>query len=84
MRTRYATKRDALADGWRSISSSDTDISGLGYGGASMFGYKFRSPDGQTSTTIMLTEDKNKLGRPGAWAEMMRVEPVESTGETSE
>ena len=72
-RTRYATYAEAQADGWRRVNrSTDRDVSGIGYGGVAMFGYTFESPDGQTSTTIRLTDERNKLGRPGCVVEMFR------------
>ena len=72
-RTKYATYADAIADGWRRINrNTDTDISGVGAQGESMFGYRFRAPDGQESTTISLGEERNKLGRQGCWVEMFR------------
>ena len=72
-RTRYATYADAIADGWRRINRrTDIDISGVGPQGETMFGYRFRAPDGQESTTISLTDEPNTLGRNGCCAEMFR------------
>jgi hypothetical protein len=72
---RYATLADAEADGWRRVNhSTDRDVSGIGYGGATMFGYAFEAPDGQRSQTVTLSEEKNKVGGPGAFREMFRVD----------
>lgn len=66
---RYATYAEAEADGWRRINhSTDRDVSGL-----NMRGYVYQAPDGTLSETITLTEERNKLGRPGAFAAMIRV-----------
>lgn len=77
-KTRYATIKDAEADGWRRVRhGSDRDVSGIGYGGVTMFGYDFESPSGQRSTTVSLYGEKNKLGRLGCFIEMFRVEDDE-------
>lgn len=66
--TRYATYAEAQADGWRRVNrSTDRDVSDVG-----SFGYHYQAPDGQLSTTISLSEERNKLGRPGCVAEMFR------------
>lgn len=67
-RTIYATFQDAQADGWRRVNRrTDLDISG-----GNSFGYEYQSPDGQRSTTIMLTQERNKLGTFGCVAQMFR------------
>lgn len=67
-RTRYATIQEAQADGWRRVNrKADRDISG-----GNFFGYVYKSPDGQTSTTITLTQDRNRLGQLGCCVEMFR------------
>jgi|688.fasta_scaffold2390226_1 hypothetical protein len=67
-RTRYATFQEAQADGWRRVNRrTDRDVSG-----GNFFGYKYESPDGQESTTIALTQERNKIGRLGCYVEMFR------------
>jgi hypothetical protein len=67
-RTRYATVQEALADGWRRVNHrTDRDASGGNY-----IGYKYQSPDGQETTTIFLTKERNKIGQLGCCVEMFR------------
>lgn len=67
-RTSYATFQEAQADGWRQVNrKTDRDISGENF-----FGYEYQSPDGQESTTIRLTQERNKIGRLGCFVEMFR------------
>jgi hypothetical protein len=71
-RTRYATRAEAIADGWRSLNRrTDRDISG-----GNFMGYLYQSPDGQQSTQVWFTEEKNRLGQPGCFAQMFRDEPT--------
>lgn len=66
-RTRYSTFQEAQADGWRRVNrKADRDISG-----GNSFGYQYQS-DGQTSTTIALTNERNTMGRLGCFVEMFR------------
>ena len=67
-RTSYATFQDAQADGWRRVNRrTDRDISG-----GNLFGYEYQSPDGEESTTITLTQERNKIGGLGCCVEMFR------------
>ena len=67
-RTRYSTRTEAEADGWRSINRlTDRDITEHPF-----FGYDYLAPDGQPSTTIYLAEATNAIGRRGAFTEMFR------------
>jgi hypothetical protein len=67
-RTNYTTIEEAQADGWRRVNrKTDRDISGGNY-----FGYEYQSPDGQTSTTISLSMERNKIGGLGCCAQMFR------------
>lgn len=67
-RTVYATFQQAQADGWRRIDhKTDRDISG-----GDSFGYKYESPDGHTSTTIIFTKECNKMEFPGCCVQMFR------------
>lgn len=71
MRTIYRTFSEAKADGWRHVShSTDRDTSGR-----NAFGCAYRSPDGQLSTTVVLTAERNRLGGPGCCAQMFRTTP---------
>ena len=73
-RTRYATRAEALADGWCSVNrKADRDISG-----GNFFGYKYQSSDGQDSTTIALTHERNAIGTLGCFVEMFRVDAPSS------
>jgi hypothetical protein len=67
-RTSYATFQEAQADGWRRVNrKTDRDISG-----GNFFGYEYQSPDGQYSTTITLTQERNKIGQLGCCVKMFR------------
>lgn len=67
-RTSYATFQEAHADGWRRVNrKTDRDISG-----GNFFGYKHQSPDGQKSSTITLTQERNTIGGLGCCVEMFR------------
>lgn len=67
-RTSYATFQEAQADGWRQVNrKTDRDISG-----GNSFGYEYQSPDGQASTTITLTQERNSIGKLGCYVEMFR------------
>ena len=67
-RTSYATFQQALDDGWRRVNrKTDRDISGENF-----FGYEYQSPDGQSSTTITLTQERNSIGKLGCHVEMFR------------
>jgi hypothetical protein len=67
-RTSYATFQEAHADGWRRVNrKTDRDISG-----GNFFGYEYQSPEGQTSTTINLTQEHNNIGTLGCCVEMLR------------
>jgi hypothetical protein len=46
---------------------TDRDISG-----GNFFGYEYQSPEGQTSTTINLTQEHNNIGTLGCCVEMLR------------
>jgi hypothetical protein len=70
MTKRYRTYEEAEADGWRRINRrTDRDVSGVGF-----VGYHYESPEGVTSDIITLTQVKNKMGRLGAFAPMIRAE----------
>jgi hypothetical protein len=68
IRTTYATRAEAEADGWRSINrQTDRDVTeGLA------MGYAFEAPDGQRSTQIIFTKEPNKMGWKGCCAQMFR------------
>jgi hypothetical protein len=67
-RTRYATLQEAEADGWRRVNRrGDRDVSG-----GNSFGYEYQSPGGQTSATITLTQERNKIGMLGCCVQMFR------------
>jgi hypothetical protein len=67
-RTSYATLQEAQADGWRRVNhKTDRDVSG-----GNFVGYKYQSPNGQESTTITLTQERNKIGWLGCCVEMFR------------
>ena len=67
-RTTYATRAEAEADGWRSVTRrSDRDVTE-----GPFMGYEFEAPDGQRSTQITLTEATNRLGWKGCCAQMFR------------
>lgn len=62
----YTTLQEAQSDGWRRVNrKTDRDISG-----GNFFGYKYQSPDAQVSTTITLTQERNKPGTLGCCVEM--------------
>lgn len=62
----FPTRAQAEAAGWRSVNRTrDRDVSDIG-----SFGYEYESPEGHRTTTVSLTEAKNKLGRPGCFAPM--------------
>ena len=65
-KTTFATKADAIAAGWVPASGIGKDISGL-----NSFGYTFEL-NGAQSTTIWLTEEKNKIGQKGCFIPMFR------------
>lgn len=68
MKTRYPTYAAAEADGWRRVDRrTDRDVSGPG-----LYGYEYEAPDGQRSEVVYLSEERNKLGQPGAVASMFR------------
>lgn len=70
-RTTYATRADAIADGWRSVNCRiDRDVSE-----GPFFGYAFEALDGQRSTQITLTKAKNRMGGEGCAIQMFRQEP---------
>jgi hypothetical protein len=67
-RTSYTTFQEAQADGWRRVNrKTDRDVSG-----GTFFGYEYQSPDGQASTTITLTQERNSIGQHGCCVEMFR------------
>jgi hypothetical protein len=67
-RTSYTTFQEAQADGWRRVNhKADRDISG----GNSM-GYEYEAPNGQASTTITLTQERNRIGTLGCCVQMFR------------
>jgi len=67
-RTSYATLPEAQADGWRQVNrKNDRDVSG-----GNFVGYKYQSPDGQASTTITLTQERNRIGQLGCCIQMFR------------
>ena len=66
-RTRYATTAEALADGWRKVNRQDKDVSG-----GNCRGYEYQSPDGQYSTMITFSHEKNKMGLTPSGANMFR------------
>ena len=67
-RTSYATLQEAQADGWRRVNrKTDRDISGANY-----MGYEYQSPEGKASTTITLTQERNRIGQLGCCVEMFR------------
>jgi hypothetical protein len=67
-RTRYATFQEAQADGWRRVNrKTDRDVSG-----GNSIGYEYQSPNGQISTTIILTQERNKIGQLGCCVQMFR------------
>lgn len=67
-RTSYANFQEAQADGWRRVNrKTDRDISGGNY-----MGYEYEAPNGQVSTTITLTQERNRIGQLGCCVEMFR------------
>ena len=69
MRTSYKTLQDAQADGWRRVNQhNDCDISG-----GNWVGYEYQASDGQTSTTITLTQDGNNIATSGFCIQMFRI-----------
>jgi len=67
-RTSYRTLLEAQADGWRRVNRRmDCDTSG-----GNWVGYEFQSPDGKSSTTITLAQERNKIGGLGCCLEMFR------------
>jgi hypothetical protein len=70
LRTRYNTIVEAEADGWRRVNrKKDRDVSGGNY-----MGYEYQSPDGETSTTIVLSKERNRIGTMGCCVEMFRAD----------
>lgn len=62
----FKTTADAIRAGYRPVNrKTDRDISG-----PNSFGYDYRDEDSNETVTVWLTEEKNKLGRKGAFRPM--------------
>lgn len=62
----FRTKREAIEAGYRLAKRGvHKDVSG-----GNSFGYEFEDADGNRTVTVRLTEERNMIGRPGAYVPM--------------